>query len=152
MRIKMSSILFIVSFEASSDWSDVSSAIPLFNGHQNPLDDEAFENLRPDALEKPAETFMVDNELHHIDKTRKWLPVSFPRWLGLQTDLCDNKRLRGNCGQCLGNGAENYSGLSKSCHVSLRQVGFGAYGMTPMASWMSGRERKYPSAFRRRHK
>ena len=98
----------------SAWWSWGIRDMPLFNGHQDSLDKETFEDLRADALEKPGEAFMVDNELHDLRKSPKWLPVSFPRGPRLQTDLRHDQRLRGNSSQRLRNGPEDCSGVSNS--------------------------------------
>jgi hypothetical protein len=57
--------------------------IPLFNGHEDPLDEETLEDLRADAFEKTPQAFVGDNEFHDLHKAPKWLSISFSRRLRL---------------------------------------------------------------------
>lgn len=71
--------------------------IPLLGHHEDPLHQEALEDLRPDALEQAHQALVLDDELHHLDEARKGLAVPCRRRLGLQADLGHNQGLGGYC-------------------------------------------------------
>lgn len=69
--------------------------LPLFRHHQKTLDNQAFGDLRPNALEEAQQSFVLDDELHDLDETLEWLSLAGRRRLGLQANLGHNKWLRG---------------------------------------------------------
>lgn len=50
--------------------------LPLLGHHEDTLYEQALQDLRANSLEETQKTFMLDNELHHLDETLKWLALS----------------------------------------------------------------------------
>lgn len=84
-----------------SEQEDEGELDALFSHHQEALDEQAFHDLGTDALEKTKGTFMLNDVVHHLDEAAEALSVSCWRWVGLQTDFCDDERLCCNCGKGL---------------------------------------------------
>jgi hypothetical protein len=81
--------------------------IPLLGHHQDALDQQALEDLRPDALEQAQRPFVLNDKLHNLDEALERLPLPRRGRLRLQADLGHDQGLGDDGGKGLGHGAES---------------------------------------------
>jgi len=71
--------------------------IPLFRHHKQTLYHDSFRDLWCNAFEQSQPSFMLNNKAHDLAKGLEWYTITCWWRPRLQTNLCDDQWLCGNC-------------------------------------------------------
>jgi len=93
-RTKRTNTNSILLCNVVSQWwkrgQETVSVSPFFRRHEDPLNQEPLEDLRPDALEQPQGALPFHNKVHNLAEALERPSLSFSRWPRLQPDLGNN--------------------------------------------------------------